>query len=111
MAVDTDPLAVENARLNAALNGLGNMRVIEGDVTSVAGSFDLITANLLSEILITIAPEIAARLQPGGTVIASGMLPGQETGVIGAMEAAGLVLKDRSEDETWITLLFSRPLS
>lgn len=111
VAADTDPVAVGNARDNAALNGITDMDVHEGDIRAVQGTFDLITANLLSEILIQIAPEIASRLNPGGFAILSGMLDGQEDGVLAAMEGAGLALREKAAGENWISLVVAPCIS
>ncbi len=105
-AVDIDPLAVELAGRNAGTNGLENVVIKEGDVSAVSGAFDLILANLISEVLIDIAPDISSRLNPGGTAILSGMIVGQEEGVIEAIQKAGLALKDKYIDDKWVTLVF-----
>ncbi|MEW6600759.1 MAG: 50S ribosomal protein L11 methyltransferase [Nitrospirota bacterium] len=106
-AVDTDQMAVEAALYNASLNGLNNVSVTKGSISDVSGAFDVIAANLLSEILIPIAPEIASKLKPGGTAILSGMLTGQEDDVIRAMEEAGLTLREKAVDGKWVTLIIS----
>ena len=89
-------------------NGLRNIFVKEGEIFAVNGSFDLITANLLSGILVDISPEIASRLNPEGKTILSGMLSGQENEVIKAFEKAGLSLSKTVVSGQWVTLEFSR---
>ena len=84
-AVDIDPMAIDAAKRNVEENSLLNVSVKEGDITSAEGAFDLIAANLLSGILIDIAPEIVSRLNPGGKAVLSGMLAGQEGDVIKAL--------------------------
>ena len=106
VAVDIDPLAVDAARRNAAANDLGNILVREGTIAAAEGCFDVIVANLLSEILTGIADELAVRLNAGGRAILSGLLTGQEDGVIEAMTSAGLVCRDKISDGKWISLVF-----
>lgn len=108
MAVDIDPLAVDAAARNVAANGLGNVEVKKGSISSVSGTFDAIVANLLSETLTAIAPEITARLNPGGTAILSGLLVGQEDEVIAALAAAGLSLQEKIIDNRWVSLIFRK---
>ncbi len=108
VAVDTDPMAVDACIKNAKLNSLNNMSVLEGDITAVQGSFDFITANLLSEILIGIASELALRLNPGGIAVLSGMLPGQDADVMRAFEREGLSLRARIDTGSWVTLMVSQ---
>ncbi len=109
VAVDIDPLAVDAAARNAAANGLSGIQVLHGTFDDVSGSFDLIAANLLSEILTAAAPQIRSRLASGGTAILSGMLSGQEPAVIEAMRSAGLLLREQITDGKWVTLVMERP--
>ena len=90
VGVDIDPLAVEAAPRNISLNRLDNIVVREGGITAADGVFDFIAGNLLSEIIISIVPEITARLKDSGTVLLSGIMLGQEDEVISHMEQAGL---------------------
>jgi ribosomal protein L11 methyltransferase len=109
--VDTDGSAVDAAAYNVSLNGFKNVTIGKGSIPDVAGVFDVIAANLLSETLIAIARDIASRLSNEGIAILSGMLTGQEDDVIKAMEDAGLTLTDKAEDGKWVTLIFSLPPS
>lgn len=111
VAVDTDPMAVDAGLTNAELNGLENMAVLQGDITVVHGSFDFITANLLSEILIGIAGELALRLNPGGLAVLSGMLPGQEGGVITKFREEGFSLIERIDTGNWVTLVVTHGIN
>ena len=107
-AVDIDPMAIDAAARNVEENNLSNVVIREGDIFAVNGSFDLIVANLLSGILVDIAPEIASRLNPEGKAILSGMLTGQEDEVIKACEKTGLSLSETVISGKWVTLVFSR---
>ena len=104
-AVDIDPLAVNAAHRNAEANSLINVEVLEGTIQTVSSRFDLITANLLVEILIGIAPELSDRLEPGGRAILSGLLLGQENSVIEAMASAGLTFQEKIIDGKWVSLV------
>jgi len=105
VAVDIDPLCVDAAIRNSKANGLENIDVKAGDVSAVDGTFDVIVANLLSEILTEIAPSLASRLRPDGTAILSGLLTGQEDNVIEAMTSAGLGLQEKIADGKWVSLV------
>ncbi|MBK5274913.1 MAG: 50S ribosomal protein L11 methyltransferase [Desulfuromonadales bacterium] len=78
-AVDIDPDAVEVARENLAINGL--LEQVECSTTpldSLSGSFDVILANILAEELVRLAPSLAERLAPGGSLVLSGILAEKE---------------------------------
>jgi len=109
VGVDIDPLAVDAAQRNIALNDLAGVQIMEGTISVTSGVYDVIAANLLSEILIAIASEIAVRLKPGGSALLSGMIIGQEEEVMAAMEKEGLKLKERHYDGVrWVTVVVTR---
>jgi ribosomal protein L11 methyltransferase len=108
LGVDIDPLAVDAAQRNVLQNGLDNVRILEGSVTEAEGSHDFIAANLLSEILIALAPDIVTRLNPDGILVASGMIEGQEGDVIRRTNSAGLNPCAQYLDGRWVTVVFRR---
>jgi len=109
VGVDIDPLAIDAARRNVDLNGLTQVTILEGTISVTEGIYDLIAANMMSEILIVIAPEISSRLQGNGSVVLSGMIIGQEDEVIAAMEKAGLTFRERYYDNIrWVSLVLTR---
>lgn len=105
IGVDTDHLAIDAAHRNVALNSLGNIEIKAGTIDDVEGTFDFIIANLISETLITIAPQIAGRLKPSGIAALSGMLSGQEDEVITAIGRAGLVVIETFFDGKWVSVV------
>jgi ribosomal protein L11 methyltransferase len=108
-AVDTDPLAIEAALRNISLNKLNHGLIVEYTIRDAQGDYDMIAANLISETLIAIAPEIACRLRENGIAILSGMLTGQEDEIVSAMQQEGLKFSEKYIDsERWVTLVFKR---
>lgn len=87
-AWDFDPACVRTARANLSANGVDRVRVAKVDVTrwQPKRPWDVITANLYSEVLIKAAPQIAAALAPGGALLLSGILRTQEHEVIAAFQ-------------------------
>jgi ribosomal protein L11 methyltransferase len=109
VGVDIDPLAIDAAQRNVVLNGLNNVTIMEGTISVTQGIYDVIAANLLSEILIAIAPEIPSRLKEGGSALLSGMIIGQEDEVIAAMEKEDLKFRERHYDGVrWVTVVVTR---
>ena len=106
---DTDILAVDAARQNIELNqASAGIEIREGSIAVQSGTFDLMAANIISGVLVLLAPEIASHLKPGGVAVLSGILLGQEDEVIEAMEQAGLRLFERYQDGKWISLAVGR---
>jgi ribosomal protein L11 methyltransferase len=105
VGVDIDPAAVDAAKRNAELNHLTNIGIKEGSISAVEGIFDMIAANLMSEILIGIAPEIASHLKRPGIAILSGMLVGQEDDVIRTVQNVGLEVAEKDYDGRWVSVI------
>jgi ribosomal protein L11 methyltransferase len=91
-AVDFDRDAVRIARENAAINGFSTIKISGADVLKLVlrKPFDVVLANLFSDILIQAAPRIAQATRPGGWLVFSGVLRDQAHQVADAFEAAGL---------------------
>lgn len=88
---DNDPEAVRISEENAALNGLtGRVKFDVGDlVTGLAGKsgqVDVLLANIQADVLMRFAAELVAAVAPGGTLILSGILAGENSQVKAAFE-------------------------
>lgn len=85
IAVDTDPIAVENTAENAANNHVADrMHASATPIEQVEGSFDLIVANILAPTLIDMSAHLLARMAPASKLIVSGILCEQVDAVITA---------------------------
>lgn len=111
LATDIDPVAVTVARDNARRNG-----IVEGvDFVTAPGfhhsafgkygPFDLIVANILARPLMKLAPGLKNNLNPGGSVILSGILAEQRYKVLSAYNTQGLRHVRTYWREGWVTLL------
>jgi len=107
VGVDIDPMAVDAAARNMEANSFSRESIREGSIPDVEGEFDLIAANLLEEILVASAPDIAAHLKQDGIAVLSGMLEGQEVCVIEAMTVAGLKTVETVKDGRWVSVVMS----
>jgi len=104
---DFDPHAVRTARENVARNGARPLPIHRRDVLAWTPerTWDVVAANLFSEVLIAAAPAIDAALRPGGALILSGILRAQEAEVAAAFEARGLAFETAVRKGKWVTLL------
>ena len=110
IAIDNDPLACGIARRNAEANGVQNIEFRIGDVLKqkFLGKFDVIAANLYSEILIAALPGWTRSLADGGCLILSGILRSQEPTVTAALHRSGFVVRETKRRGKWIALLAFR---
>jgi len=110
LAVDVDPIAVEASASNAKRNRLGRViRSREGSSPSGEGPFDIVLANLIASLLVTLADGLVADLRPGGTLLASGIFENREAEVVAAFEARGLVIVESRREGEWVALEVRRP--
>jgi len=119
IATDIDPVAIDVARDNAAINGVtlghgaGELLLAVADgmdspMLAARAPFDLIVANILAGPLIELAPDFAKALAPGGSIVLAGLLDTQADRVAAAFELQGLRLAERGFGE-WPVLVCERP--
>lgn len=109
-AVDIEPVSVEVAKENAERNGVsflalagdGLFALPEGD------PYDVVLSNIISAVLIRIAPDVAAEMRPGGAWVVSGVIPDNWPDVLRAAERAGFHLQERREEDGWVAARFVR---
>lgn len=107
--LDIDPLAVDNAVENRALNAIApeSFTVAEGSIGAVAGKqFDLVLANILARPLTEMAADIVRACRPGGCLVLSGLLEIQADGVTAAYKAQDLSEPRRIIDGEWAALVW-----
>lgn len=108
VAVENDGMALEYARSNAERHGVAEViEFIEGDAVELMGDgneihYDLIAANLFSDLLAVLFPLFPAHLAPGGGVIVSGFLATQAEVVSRQAAAAGLPLEGFLRRGKWM---------
>lgn len=100
---DNDPLCVEVARENLARNQVADRAEVRAGAgfEPIGGrTFGLVVANLVTVLLLELAPQIAAHLEAGGIFVGSGTTWDKVPEVMKALQAAGLsVLESRVEGE------------
>jgi ribosomal protein L11 methyltransferase len=110
LATDIDPVATEVATANVELNGVSALvetataTGFDHPVFARRGPFDLIVANILAGPLMEIAPEMAAHLKPGGSLVLSGILDRQHDAVLAAYVAQGFRHIRTLHLEGWVTI-------
>ncbi len=111
LGLDIDPLAIENAEENKALNGVGeafSLAVGSLELLEPGRTFPLVLANILAGPLKTMAEDLAARVAPGGCLVLSGILGEQADSVAAAYQAQGLPAPRREQAGEWTALVWER---
>ncbi len=105
-AIDVDADVIAVATENARRNGLeGRIDVDSSPLARLAGSYDVITANIEARVLIPMAPDLESRLAHGGLLVLSGILDSQQDEVRAAFSA--LQLLEAPADGEWIALVLT----
>ncbi len=105
LATDIDPLAIGAARRTARRNLLADVVRVRETSVPPDERFDLISANLTADILQDLAADLAGALEPGGSLIASGLINARVDQVRSALEGAGLRLETVVREDDWRAML------
>jgi ribosomal protein L11 methyltransferase len=117
LGVDIDLLSIKASMENAELNQVvDQIHVFQGSVTEVkSGQFGmnqspLVLANILAPVIIRLfAAGLADLVEPGGTLVLSGILEGQAEEVRKAAEDTGVLFIEKLQSADWVALAFSKP--
>ena len=113
-ACDIDEKAVGVAYENAALNGIGKDRytVRAGDVLTDAGlqkemgtGYDIVAANIVSDVIIALAPAVRRLMKEGGRFLTSGIIDDRAEEVRARLEEAGFTVEEANSSEGWYSFL------
>ena len=119
VAVDIDPITESIARENGRMNGIGadTFTVLVGDLISdgalrekIDGQYDIITANIVADVILALSPFALQQLRPGGQYIVSGIIDDREAEVEAALKTLGFTVKQVISSDCWIALLCEKPL-
>ena len=111
VALDTDMVAVEATRENVERNGLSEQVEVGQGSTDAARSrapYSLIVANILASVIIDLSGSLHGLLEPGGTLISSGIFIERGEKVKVALEAAGLPVRVEKQEGDWLCLISER---
>ena len=113
-ACDIDEKAVGVAYENAALNGVSREQytVRAGDVTSdsrlradMGDNYDIVVANIVSDVIIAIAPAVRPLMREGGVFITSGIIDDRADEVRGKLEENGFKILEANQSEGWFSFV------
>jgi ribosomal protein L11 methyltransferase len=111
VGVDNDPTAVSVARKNLAVNGIEASRtkvLCNSLVTEIDTAFELVSANILAEVIVDLAPDLPGVMTPGGCVICSGIIQSKQAEVATGLETAGLEILETLTQEEWVAIVARR---
>ena len=114
LGTDLDPCAVpavaENKEANQIVNEtfdmvIGNI-IDDKAIQDQAGyeKYDIVTANILADVLVPLTPVIVNQMKKGAYYITSGILDVKEEVVVEAVKAAGLTVVEVTDQGEWVSV-------
>ncbi|RJP77472.1 MAG: 50S ribosomal protein L11 methyltransferase, partial [Desulfobacteraceae bacterium] len=106
--IDNDSVAVTVARDNLALNQISrqNCHVDCGNlIDTVDRTFRVVTANILSEVILVLLDDIQRVMAEDGILICSGIIEANAEAVITKMKSLGFEVLECREKETWTAIV------
>jgi len=103
---DTDPLSVESCKENFALNAETYDALWEGSIDKTSQTYDVVIANIITDVLRFIAKDLKAATKDGGYLILSGILDKKEDLVKASFK--DLTLEERTLKDEWVTLVYKK---
>ena len=112
-AIEIDPEAQDNAATNVEDNGVGDVvHLLEGDASMLlplVAPVDVVTANIISSVIVELLPTISDALMPGGFAVLAGILEGEHPMVLDVARDGGWELRRTFVEEEWWSALVQRP--
>lgn len=107
-AIDIDEWCVNNSIDNLALNNISNIKVFQGDASSLAseGPFDVIIANINRNILLADMQYYVARMNQGGEIYFSGFYESDLPMIQAEAERHGLRYISHRVEKDWTAAQF-----
>ena len=111
IAMDYDPVAVSVAEENIRQNNVHNVVACESDLLSACGGAapaELITANIIADVIIRLFAQLDRHLAPGGTLLASGIIDDRIADVEHAAAEHGFTVLDMTCEKEWAAMIIRR---
>jgi len=116
VAVDIEENSVKTAVENAQKNNIpdekytaycGNIIGDEELINKIGSGYDIITANIVADVLIAMSGIFMKFIRKGGTLIISGIIVERKDEVIDAVKNAGFVMNEIKEADGWCAVSFT----
>lgn len=105
LALDYDPLSVENTFENCQKNKIINVKPLLGELSVVEeDEFDVILANINRNVILTSLPSLFLKTKEDGQVLISGILTTDESLVTTTLEKVGFSIKQVVQKGEWLCM-------
>ncbi|HEY5545187.1 MAG TPA: 50S ribosomal protein L11 methyltransferase [Gemmatimonadaceae bacterium] len=112
-AIEIDPEAQTNAAENVDRNAVSDVvHLLEGDAAvllPIIAPVDVVTANILSSVIVELLPAMSAALNPGGFAVLAGILDSEKNEMMDELWRGEWALRKTHIEEEWWSALIQRP--
>ncbi|KYG32021.1 50S ribosomal protein L11 methyltransferase [Alkalihalobacillus trypoxylicola] len=107
LGLDLDEVAVNSAKMNIELNQLSQSIQVEQNnlLEGIQGTYDVIVANILAEVIVKFTRDAAALLKTNGRFITSGIIKRKKQEVKDSLIEAGFVIEEVNEMDDWVAIV------
>ena len=115
LACDIDEVAVRTEKENAKANECDNIECIKSDLLASVElkdgkPFDIVTANIIAEIVLRLSPDIGKYMKNNGILIVSGIVDSKEQLVVKSLENCGFEHKNTLHENGWCGIVFVKKM-
>ncbi|QMU07553.1 50S ribosomal protein L11 methyltransferase [Levilactobacillus suantsaii] len=110
-AFDLDDVAVRSAKTNLDLNPVAKDVVARPNnlLNDIHQPVDIVVANILAEIIVSLVPQAWENLQPGGHFLTSGIIADKLDTVVAAQEKQGFIIDNVLQMKDWRGVIAHKP--
>lgn len=106
IAVDLDPVAVDAAKSNVAINNIEGIEVLEGNLMDVVeGKADIVVANIIADIIKFVCVDVKNFLKPNGKFICSGIILDRRQDVEEKLKEVGYNILEVKNEGEWVCII------
>lgn len=106
IAVDLDPVAVDAAKSNVAINNIEGIEVLEGNLMDVVeGKADIVVANIIADIIKFVCVDVKNFLKPNGKFICSGIILDRRQDVEEKLTEVGYDILEVKNEGEWVCII------
>jgi len=107
IGIDNDPVAIKVASSNLAQNHLdpAGFSVVAGNlIDAVNGRFDIVTANISTNVILELIIPLHRVIEPGGLFICSGIIETYEEKVTKRLQISGFQVVEKLSQGDWVCI-------
>jgi ribosomal protein L11 methyltransferase len=106
VGVDLDPVAVKSASENIKFNDINNVRILEGNLMDVVeGKANIVIANIIADVIISLAKGVKNFILKGGLFISSGIINDRKDDVIRELKKNDFDIEEVNVDGEWVCIV------